>query len=82
MLFQHPDVIDAAVIGVPDEKWGETLKAFLVTKDDGELSVDAINQFCEGKIAKIKMPREVNLIDTIPRNAGGKVLKTTLRKLD
>ena len=82
ILFQHPDVIDAAVIGVPDEKWGEALKAFLVTKDDGELSVDAINQFCKGKIAKIKMPRKVSLIDAIPRNAGGKVLKTTLRKLD
>ena len=82
ILFQHPDVIDAAVIGVPDEKWGEALKAFLVTKDDGKLSVDAINQFCKGKIAKIKMPRKVSLIDAIPRNAGGKVLKTTLRKLD
>ena len=82
VLFQHPDVIDAAVIGVPDEKWGETLKAFLVTRDQSELSLDTIEQFCEGKIAKMKMPRNLSIIDVIPRNAGGKVLKTTLRKLD
>ncbi len=82
VLFQHPDIIDAAVIGVPDEKWGETLKAFLVTKDNVELNTDALKQFCEGKIAKIKMPQTVSLIDAIPRNAGGKVLKTTLRKLN
>ena len=81
ILFQHPDIIDAAVIGVPDEKWGETLKAFLVTKDRIELSLDTIEHFCEGKIAKIKMPRNLSIIDAIPRNAGGKVLKTTLRKL-
>ena len=82
VLFQHPDIIDAAVIGIPDEKWGETLKAFLVTKDNVELNTDTLKQFCEGKIAKIKMPRTVSLIDAIPRNAGGKVLKTTLRKLN
>ena len=82
VLFQHPDVIDAAVIGIPDEKWGEALKAFLVTKDNVELNTDALRQFCEGKIAKIKMPRTVSLIDAIPRNAGGKVLKTTLRKIN
>ena len=76
------DVIDAAVVGVPDEKWGEALKAFLVTKDNVELNTDALKQFCEGKIAKIKMPRTVSLIDAIPRNAGGKVLKTTLRKIN
>ena len=82
VLFQHPDVIDAAVIGIPDEKWGEALKAFLVTKDNVGLNTDTLRQFCEGKIAKIKMPRAVSLIDAIPRNAGGKVLKTTLRKID
>ncbi|MDJ0927843.1 MAG: class I adenylate-forming enzyme family protein [Gammaproteobacteria bacterium] len=80
VLISHPDIVDVAVVGVPDEKWGERLKAFIVTSGGTELSLEHIDQFCEGQISRMKTPREVELITQIPRNANGKVLKTELRK--
>ncbi|MEO7787913.1 MAG: AMP-binding protein, partial [Sphingomicrobium sp.] len=77
LLFTHPDIADVAVIGVPDERWGERLKAFVVAS--APLSADALSSFCTGKIASYKIPRDVELVDALPRNANGKVLKTELR---
>ena len=79
ILFAHPDVSDVAVIGVPDETWGERLKAFVVAR--APLSAEAISTFCAGKIAGYKIPREVAQVDHLPRNANGKVLKTKLREM-
>jgi len=77
VLITHPDVRDVAVIGVPDDKWGETLKAYVV----GDLSdADALIAYCDGRISGMKTPRQYEFIDAIPRNATGKVLKTELRK--
>ncbi|MEO5640831.1 MAG: AMP-binding protein [Sphingomicrobium sp.] len=77
LLFTHPDITDVAVIGVPDETWGERLKAFVVAR--APLSAEAVGHFCTGKIASYKIPREIELVDALPRNANGKVLKTELR---
>ena len=77
VLIGHPQVRDVAVIGVPDDKWGESLKAFVVGDTiDGE----SLEAFCTERISRMKTPRAFEFIDTIPRNATGKVLKTELRK--
>ena len=81
LLFGHPAVSDVAVVGVPDEKWGERLKAFIVLKDGESLDTDGIAAFCEGQLASYKVPKIMGVIDSLPRNANGKVLKTELRKL-
>jgi len=80
VLHNHPNIQDVAVIGVPDEKWGESLKAFIVTHHPDALKSEEVLSFCEQNISKIKTPKIIEFIDTIPRNANGKVLKTTLRK--
>jgi len=79
-LLQHPGVRDAAVIGVPDEKWGERLKAYIVAGEDAPTDQE-LADFCDGRIAGIKIPRDYAFIDQLPRNASGKVLKTELRAL-
>jgi len=79
VLITHPDIRDVAVIGVPDEKWGESLKAFVVS-GGATLDAEQLIGFCEAKISRMKTPRVFEVIDAIPRNATGKVLKTELRK--
>ena len=78
ILLEHPEINDIAIVGEPDEKWGEIIKAFIVFKEE-ELSLDVIQDFCSNKIASIKMPKIIETIDALPRNANGKVLKTELR---
>lgn len=77
--INSPGVAEAAVIGVPDERWGETGMAVIVLKQDAKLSEAAVIAHCLGKLAKFKVPQSVAFIDALPRNATGKVLKRTLR---
>jgi len=79
VIFQHPAVLEAAVIGIPDEKWGEVLKAFVVLRPGEDVGADGLLAFLESRISRMKLPKHVEFIGQIPRNANGKVLKTALR---
>jgi fatty-acyl-CoA synthase len=79
-LFEHEAVADAAVIGVPSERWGEELLAFLQLKPGASVTADEIVDFCRDRLAGYKIPRRIEVIDEIPRNASGKVLKKDLRE--
>ena len=79
-IAHHPAVVDVAVIGVPNEKYGESLLAFVVLADGASMSVADMVKFCRDKIAGYKIPRQLEIIAELPRNPSGKILKKELRK--
>ena len=79
ILHSHPKVLEAAVIGVVDEHWGEIVKAVIMLKPKQHVSGDEIMEFCHANLASYKNPVIVEFVDDFPRNAMGKILKTTLR---
>jgi acyl-CoA synthetase (AMP-forming)/AMP-acid ligase II len=80
VLAQHPAVLEAAVIGVPHQKWGETVKACLVLRHAREATSAEIIAYTRERLAHYKCPTSVDLLPTLPRNPGGKVLKRVLRE--
>ncbi len=80
LLFRLPGVREAAVVGVPDDYWGEAGRAFLVMQPGAAIAPEAVIAACKESLAGYKVPRHVAFIDALPRNAAGKVLKTELRK--
>jgi long-chain acyl-CoA synthetase len=79
VLIEHPDVIDAAVIGIPHDDFGEQPLAFVELRDGASVTPPEIVAFTESKLAAYKRPRRVEFVDALPRNPTGKVLKTELR---
>ncbi len=81
VLFQLPEVAEAAVIGVADAKWGEVGKALIALKPGASLTAEAVSAHCRERLAGYKVPRHVEFLAALPRNAAGKVEKPRLREL-
>jgi fatty-acyl-CoA synthase len=79
-LHRHEDVLEAAVVGVPDDRYGEELMAWIRVREGGELSEDDVREFCRGRIAHYKVPRYVRFADEFPMTVTGKVQKYKLRE--
>jgi fatty-acyl-CoA synthase len=80
VILAHPKIGEVGVIGVPDEKWGESVCAIVVTLPNQTLTADEVREFCAGKLAKYKIPKSVVFVNELPRNPAGKILKRVLRE--
>lgn len=80
VLFKHPAVLEAAVVGVPDDYRGETVAAYVSLKPGASATPEEIQAFCKERLAAFKYPRTVEIIDEVPKNASGKVMRRELRK--
>jgi acyl-CoA synthetase (AMP-forming)/AMP-acid ligase II len=81
VLYEHAAVAEAAVVGRPDDRWGEVPVAFVVVHEGAEIAADELISFCRDRLAGFKTPKGVAFIDRLPRNPSGKVLKRELREL-
>lgn len=80
VLVEHPSVLEVAVVGVPDEKWGESPRACVVPKPGAGVTLEDLTAFCDGRLARFKFPRSLVTLEALPRNSMGKVLRRELRE--
>jgi acyl-CoA synthetase (AMP-forming)/AMP-acid ligase II len=78
-LYEHDAVLEAAVVGRPDERWGEVPAAFVALRDGAVATAEELLAHCRKQLARFKVPKEITFIDALPRNPSGKVLKRELR---
>ena len=82
VLYEHPSVLEAAVVGRLDHRWGEVPVAFVVRRPDASVTADVLLDHCRSQLARFKVPRAVTFLEALPRNPSGKVLKRELRNTD
>ncbi len=80
VMFEHESIREVAVIGLPDEKWGEAVTAVVALNDGAELTLETLRGFCDGRLARYKLPLRLHIVAALPRNPAGKVLKFELRE--
>ncbi|MEU1178962.1 fatty-acyl-CoA synthase, partial [Streptomyces sp. NPDC005820] len=81
VLYEHPAVLEAAVVGLPHPRWGEVPRAFVVFRPGESAAPDDLRAFCAARLAKFKVPARFDVTDELPRTPSGKVLKRTLRDI-
>ncbi len=82
VLYRHPGVTEAAVIGVPDAFRGEVVHAFVTVKDERQISADALLKFCGEQLIKYKLPSQISLMVSLPKTPVGKIDKNALRNIN
>jgi malonyl-CoA/methylmalonyl-CoA synthetase len=80
-LLAHPDIAEVAVVGIADRTWGEAVAAVVALKGDGDMTVEDLKSWCDGKLSSYKIPKQLRVVDALPRNAMGKVVKPSLKPL-
>src|SRR3954468_11573372 len=80
-LLEHPDIDECAVIGLPDDTWGEAVTAVVVLKGAASLELPALRDWCKGRLSVYKIPQRLLSVKELPRNAMGKVTKPAVRTL-
>ena len=80
MLYEHESVVEAAVVGRPDDRWGEVPVAYVVLRAAATTTPDELIEHCRAQLARFKVPKDVMFVDALPRNPSGKVLKRELRE--
>ena len=79
MLLEHPDVLEAAVVGLPDERWDERVVAALLPRDGATIDTDEVRAFCRERLAAYKVPKQVVVVAALPKTGLGKIAKHELR---
>ena len=82
VLYEHDAVVEAAVVGRPDDRWGEVPVAYVVVREGETVTADSLIDHCRGQLARFKVPKDITFLDALPRNPSGKVLKRELRTRD
>jgi fatty-acyl-CoA synthase len=78
-LYDHPAISEIAVIGLPDERWGEMVVAMVALREGATVDLEELREFASKRLARYKLPRRLEIVPTLPRNPVGKVLKFELR---